>query len=200
MVIPIILEVILLWGGPYSQLLTKSYRFQSALSADHFHCWKCFALFKSWPLNHIGWDLWTWTFLFFCFGYEQMNKRISCHTQCMSCYAEITPNYICLLMHMFVAPILSAKCPAVKSTFRPIPYWVNQHPACILQMNISNLCKSPFIIAVGCLTCNDSLQTWLSFSHVWLLLFGIFFTAIGGDILFVFCFCHAALFWSSYES
>ena len=33
-------------------------------------------------------------------------------------------GHVCLLMHVFVAPILSVKCPAVKGPFRPIQYWV----------------------------------------------------------------------------
>ena len=66
-------------------------------------------------------------------------------------------------------------------------YISQPHAPYIEEMNISNICKLPFIIAVGCLACSNSLQSWLSFSHVWLLLFGVFFTAIGDDILLL-CF------------
>ena len=40
------------------------------------------------------------------------------------CYVEIAAGHVCVLMHVFVAPILSLKCPAVKGPFRLIQYLV----------------------------------------------------------------------------
>ena len=99
-------------------------------------------------------------------------------------------------MNVFVAPILSVKYMQLKAHQADTildHLYVDQHPPYI-HMNILNFCKLSFTIVVESLACSDSLQLWMSFNHVWLLMFGVFFTAIGGDAFFAVCFFHIVVF------